>query len=620
MKNKPTNLEIIEKEMQEELKPILVEFNKKKEEINGEIVSSNYELQERIEEMENSNISFTVDTNGDSKSNPTMSSEMQKFLKDAMMKRVKEEQEKKEEELNKQREEAEKETKEKCKNVVDKARGKLEEKVNTEKENLEKLIDSIKASKAELEDIKKAMSGLGPKSESRIFTLLDSEKGTIINKRQEMNKEKREISKNIEVAQLELNDFNSKYGTLDFENENIITDLLKTIYGEKADYSYFLGAEEWDWENEVEKQKEANKQKILDEQRRKSEEIRRQREEQKKSKEAEKEKEGEQNPTKDTEKEEGQNPAKDTEKKEGQKPAKGTEKEEGQKSPKDTEKKEGQKPAKEAEGEGKQKKASPNEQSTPRMKYIAEKDTYIIEGKPNRYVAVKRSDYKNTIDKSHIAEIMRVSEEQLDYVDMGAVAAWLGYDGKYKTNEAFKYLKSILNPEMSEEKTKNIEYDLSRINKNKNLSKAERRNMMECINFAKEFQIADVKKGFGMIFREKISSMINKLNRNKIGGKKKSGAEILAENMKNEKRQKKDKKFKKEIAVTSTYNKISKEISGASKDEISSILEKAKQDLKSGKISTTEYSGLIYNANNRLRNPAPKQPVPSRGSNGTKDR
>ena len=642
MKQEPTNLEIIEKEMQEELKPIIAEFYKKKEEINGEIVTNNFELQEKIEEMENSTVSFTINSNDDSKSTRTISPEMQKILMETMIEREKAEKEKREEELNKQREEIGKETNKKCKDVVEKSKGKLEEKIDAEKEKLENVLNDMKRSNAEMEDIKNAISGLGPRPESRIFTLLNAERGTIIRKKQEMNKEKKAISKNIEVAKLELKDFNTKYGNLNFENEALITDLLSILYGEKADYKTLIEGEEWDWYNEIDKEKEEQKQKLLAEKRRQAEEMRRQKEGQNPSKEGEQE-EG-QNPPKADEQEEGQKQPKEGEQEEGQKQPKKGEQGKGQKSPKTVEQGEGQKTTKEGnqgkgqkspktveqgagqkqskEGEQQEEQQSQNEKSAPRMKYIAVKDTYVIEGKPNRYLAVKR-DISN-IDKSEMARIMQVSEEQLNYADIGALVAWLKYDGKYQTNEAFNYLKSILNPEVSGEKAQSIEYDLSKINKNKNLSKADRRNMLECVNYAQEFQIANVKKGLGMKVREKFSSMINKLNRNRIGGKKKSGAEILAENMKNKKREKKENKFKKEIAVTSAYDKISKEISGADRGEINNILDRAKQDLREGRISTTEYSGLVYNANNRLsnRNPSTKQPTPTpaRDSNGKGDR
>ena len=231
MKQEPTNLEIIEKELQETLKPIIVEFHKKKEEINGEIVTNNFELQEKIEEMKNATISFTINSNDDSKSTRTISPEMQKILMETMIEREEAKKDKREEELNKQREELAKETNKKCKDVVEKSKGKLEKKIDAEKEKLANLINDITRSKDEIQDIKNAISGLGPRPESRIFTLLNAERGTIIQKRQEMNKEKKEISKNIEVAQLELDDFNAKYGNLNFENEALITDLLSILYG-----------------------------------------------------------------------------------------------------------------------------------------------------------------------------------------------------------------------------------------------------------------------------------------------------------------------------------------------------------------------------------------------------
>ena len=629
MKQEPTNLEIIEKEMQEELKPIIAEFYKKKKEINGEIVTNNFELQEKIEEMKNSTISFTINSNDGSRSTRTISPEMQKIFMETMIEREKAEKENSEEELNKQREEIEKETNKKCKDVVEKFKGKLEEKIDAEKEKLENILNDMKRSNAEMKDIKNAISGLGPRPESRIFTLLNAERGTIIRKKQEMNKEKNAISKNIEVAQLELDDFNAKYGNLNFENEALITDLLSILYGENADYEALIEGEEWDWYNEIDKEKETQKQSLLAEKRSQAEEMRR--------------KKGRQNPSKEGEQEAGQNPPKATEQGEGQKQPKEGEQGKGQQSPKTAKQEEGQKqPKEEEQGKGQQPQKvaeqkntkpteqtsskeqepkgeglSQNEKSAPRMKYIAVKDTYVIEGKPNRYLAVKRNI--SNIDKLEIARIMQVSKEQLDYADIGALVAWLEYDGKYKTNEAFNYLRSISNPEISGEKVQNIEYDLIKINKNKNLSKADRRNMLECINYAQEFKIANVKKGLGMKVREKFSSIINRFNRNRIGGKKKSGAEILPKSMKNKKRKN---KFKQEIAVTSAYDKISKEISGADIGQINNILDKAKEALREGKISKTEYSGLVYNANNKLSNtnPSTKQPTPVKASNEQGDR
>ena len=605
MKQEPTNLEIIEKELQETLKPIIVEFHKEKEEINGEIVTNNFELQEKIEEMKNATISFTINSNDDSKSTRTISPEMQKILMETMIEREKAKKDKREEELNKQREELAKETNKKCKDVVEKSKGKLEKKIDAEKEKLANLINDITRSKDEIQDIKNAISGLGPRPESRIFTLLNAERGTIIQKRQEMNKEKKEISKNIEVAQLELDDFNAKYGNLNFENEALITDLLSILYGEKADYEALIEGEEWDWYNEIDKEKETQKQRLLAEKRSQAEEMRR--------------KKGRQNPSKEGEQGEGQQSPKTAEQGEGQKQPKEEEQGRGQQPQKVAEQKNTktteQKSSKEQDPKGEE--LSQNEKSAPRMKYIAVKDTYVIEGKPNRYLAVKRNI--SNIDKLEIARIMQVSKEQLDYADIGALVAWLEYDGKYKTNEAFNYLRSISNPEISGEKVQNIEYDLIKINKNKNLSKADRRNMLECINYAQEFKIANVKKGLGMKVREKFSSIINRFNRNRIGGKKKSGAEILPESMKNKKRKN---KFKQEIAVTSAYDKISKEISGADIGQINNILDKAKQALREGKISKTEYSGLVYNANNKLSNtnPSTKQPTPVKASNEQGDR
>lgn len=558
----------IEKNVLQEIKAVLKKYMKENVSIKEEIVVSNFELQNKVNNI--------------------------KILKvDAEKYKIKETRLRKK--LYKTRDEANSQ----CKMIIRRVQRQLKDKVKEEKRKLEEMKKELKLSKTDLASIKKALSGLGPKQDDRIFTMLDKERGQIIEKRKEMSKKKRIITQNIKKAEEELNEFNSKFGRILFYGEKGIEQLLTMIYGRLADYSIFIQEDEWN--EELEKSKRENE----EEDKEKNKPEQGERKEQKAEEDVNKKPEDKTKPEQEKKKEHEKQQEKGEEAKTKPEQEAKKQQEKGQEDKTKTEQEEAKKQqGKEQEAkvkpeqdtktqQEKNEQPKPTKRLVPKMKYVANRNEYIINDNEEGVVKLTSKEFSNSITKKELAEIMEVSEEALEYVDTNAVHAWMKYDKKNGTHEAMKYLKNMLDPEnLSKENRQDIEYDLTKIGKTKELSRARKREILAYSNYAKEYNIANVKKGFRDTIKEKIARVFN---RNKLAENNRKSTEREGEGRPKQR----ENKLYKEMTVKDKYYEISQSIAKAKESELDGILAEARKDLGEGKISTTEYNGLIYNASNR---------------------
>lgn len=648
------SVKLVDTDLNKKLKSIIKSFVKIETEISEKIETSKLDMQNGIENIKQHNITFQNDSRDVSKQNDMLTPEMQAMIRQFVIEKLQNNQEKAELSLIEEKEKAKAETIQNCKEAIDEERQRLEDKVNAEKERLKDIYNKMKDSKKDLEEVRNSIATLKLQPESRTFKLLDKEKQEIMQQRKLEYEERESARKDIKSAESDLKFFDEVYGSINFESEDFINDILKIMYskeGEKADYSILLQEEEWE-ENlnvvqdrkEVERKEQeklekerlakekAEKEKLEKERlaKEKAEKERLEKEKKERAKkEAENKKEGQEtkpNPTQKPEQKPNPNPVQKPE----QKPTP-TPKPEQQLTPEEREilnvnEHDAEISVKEKSikmlGSGKNKS-----KQYPRLTYVAKKDSYLAEDKDGKIVIIKRGKYSDKAVKNFISQEIGVDVEELGYVDASVVLAWMKYDDRYGTNETMKYIQSILKPDMSKENknSANVLYNLKGLHTNKNISAEEKNRILECANYAQEFNIANVKKGFIASITERISNTIKRSNNNKLD-KGKSGAEIIAEDLKNREARKRENKFKKEIQVTSAYKDIGRQISSSDKDGLDNILTNAREELREGKISTTEYSGLIYSANNRrkeLSSAKPsvkKEPVASKPEQRGEDR
>ncbi len=648
------SVKLVDTDLNKKLKSIIKSFVKIETEISEKIETSKLDMQNGIENIKQHNITFQNDSRDVSKQNDMLTPEMQAMIRQFVIEKLQNNQEKAELSLIEEKEKAKAETIQNCKEAIDEERQRLEDKVNAEKERLKDIYNKMKDSKKDLEEVRNSIATLKLQPESRTFKLLDKEKQEIMQQRKLEYEERESARKDIKSAESDLKFFDEVYGSINFESEDFINDILKIMYskeGERADYSILLQEEEWE-ENlnvvqdrkEVERKEQeklekerlakekAEKEKLEKERlaKEKAEKERLEKEKKERAKkEAENKKEGQEtkpNPTQKPEQKPNPNPVQKPE----QKPTP-TPKPEQQLTPEEREilnvnEHDAEISVKEKSikmlGSGKNKS-----KQYPRLTYVAKKDSYLAEDKDGKIVIIKRGKYSDKAVKNFISQEIGVDVEELGYVDASVVLAWMKYDDRYGTNETMKYIQSILKPDMSKENknSANVLYNLKGLHTNKNISAEEKNRILECANYAQEFNIANVKKGFIASITERISNTIKRSNNNKLD-KGKSGAEIIAEDLKNREARKRENKFKKEIQVTSAYKDIGRQISSSDKDGLDNILTNAREELREGKISTTEYSGLIYSANNRrkeLSSAKPsvkKEPVASKPEQGEENR
>ncbi|MCI8700273.1 MAG: hypothetical protein HFJ47_02900 [Clostridia bacterium] len=591
------------------LRPIIKSFVVLESHINEKIVANNLNMQNKINNIKQYDIAFKNNNNDVSKEeNDMLTPEIQQMIRQTIIDKLEADKEKEEQSLIEEKENARAEAIQNCKDAINEYRQELEDKVNAKKERLNAIQAKMKDIKKDLEEVKNSIATLKLKPESRTFKTLDKEQQEIIEQKKSLSREKRIANKNVKSAKSDLEDFDKVYGIIDFESENFINDILKKMYGkegERADYSMLLLEDEW--EETLDKVQDVKKvgeflkklEKAKQEQAKKKEENKKQGQETKPNPTQKPEQKPNPNPEQKPEQKPNPNPVQKPEQKPTPKP-------EQQLTPEEREilnvnEHDAEISIKEKSikmlGSGKNKS-----KQYPRLTYVAKKDSYLAEDKDGKIVIIKRGKYSDKAVKNFISQEIGVDVEELGYVDASVVLAWMKYDDRYGTNETMKYIQSILKPDMSKENknSANVLYNLKGLHTNKNISAEEKNRILECANYAQEFNIANVKKGFIASITERISNTIKRSNNNKLD-KGKSGAEIIAEDLKNREARKRENKFKKEIQVTSAYKDIGRQISSSDKDGLDNILTNAREELREGKISTTEYSGLIYSANNRRK-------------------
>ena len=587
----------IEKNVLQEIKSVLKKYMKENVSIKEEIVVSNFEAQNKVNNIK----TLKVDAEK-YKIKETLSPESEQKFKQSIIEKIETAGQKQEERLRKKLYKTRDEANSQCKMIIRRVQRQLKDKVKEEKRKLEEMKKELKLSKTDLASIKKALSGLGPKPDDRIFTMLDKERGQIIEKRKEMSKKKRIITQNIKKAEEELNEFNSKFGRIRFYGEKGIEQLLSMIYGRLADYSIFIQEDEWN--EELEKSKRENEEdKEEDKEKNKPEQG--ERKEQKAEEDVNKKPEDKTKPEQEKKKEHEKQQEKGEEAKTKPEQEAKKQQEKGQEDKTKTEQEEAKKQqGKEQEAkvkpeqdtktqQEKNEQPKPTKRLVPKMKYVANRNEYIINDNEEGVVKLTSKEFSNSITKKELAEIMEVSEEALEYVDTNAVHAWMKYDKKNGTHEAMKYLKNMLDPEnLSKENRQDIEYDLTKIGKAKELSRARKREILAYSNYAKEYNIANVKKGFRDTIKEKIARVFN---RNKLAENNRKSTEREGERRPKQR----ENKLYKEMTVKDKYYEISQSIAQAKESELDGILVEARKDLREGKISITEYNGLAYNASNR---------------------
>lgn len=636
----------LQEEMQKDLRNIIKRFKDFEMPIIDRITTNNLNAQSKIDNLKRYNLALKSD-NGylDMDLTPEMQEIARQFIIEKIESDRDEENKILTEDLDKEREA----TSEECKSVIDTFRQQLEDKVQAEKEKLNTIREKIEDNRKDIAELKKSIDKLKLKPESRTFKILEEGKQGILKQQKHLSEEKKIANENIKSAESELQSFDEIYGNIDFESENFIYNILKIMYGkegEKDDYSIFLLGDEWQESlQEVQRRQEVErieKEKLEKERlaREKAEKERLEKEKLAKEK-AEKEKQ-EQAKRKAESKKTGQgtdkkpNPVQKPEQKPNpaQKPEqKSNPAQKPEQKPNPVQKpSQTQKPEQHLTPEEKiitkmLSRGKNKSKQYPTLIYVAEKDSYIAQGENGKIALVKRGIYSEKTVKRFISSQMGISEDELGYVDTSIVSVWMKYDDKYGTNELTKYIQSVLNPDMSKDNqdSRKVIYNLKGLYRNKNISKSDKQKILDCANYAKEFQIANVKKGFIASITETITNAIKRGNNNKLE-KGKSGAEIIAEQLKNRETRKRDNKFKKEIQVTSAYKDIGRQISSSDKDGLDNILTNAREELREGKISTTEYSGLIYSANNRrkelssAKTSVKKEPVASKPEQRGEDR
>ena len=611
-------------DLNKKLKSIIKSFVVLESHINEKIVANNLKMQNRINNIKQYDIAFKNNNKDVSKENDILTPEMQDIIRQTIVDKLEADKEKEEQSLIEKKDNERAEAIEHCKQAINEDRQQLEDKVKDKKEKIKEIQAKIRENKKDLEEVKNSIATLKLKPESRTFKILEKEQQEIMQQQKSLSREKGIANGNIKSAESELESFDEIYGNINFESENVIHDILKIMYGkegEKADYSTFLLEDEW--EETLDNVQNA---KIVEEFSKKLEKAK---QEQAKKKEENKREGQESNPNPNPTQKSNPTPTQ----KPNQNPSPSlTQDSEQQLTPEEREilnvsKYEAEITEKEKSITKMLSRGKNKSRQYPTLTYIAEKDSYIARGKNGEVLAVRRGVYREDVVKKFICREMKINQDELGYIDTSIVSVWMGYDDKYGTDETTKYIQSILNPDMTKESQNSgkITYNMKGLYSNKNISKEDKQKLLEYANYAQEFNVANVKKGFIASITERITNTIKRSNNNKLD-KGKSGAEIIAEDLKNREARKRENKFKKEIQVTNTYNDIERQISNSDKDGLDNILENAKEELREGKISTTEYSGLMYNANNRRKElssakPAvKKEPVASTPQQESEDR
>lgn len=218
--------------------------------------------------------------------------------------------------------------------------------------------------------------------------------------------------------------------------------------------------------------------------------------------------------------------------------------------------------------------------------YQARKDRYVVKDANRERGIIAQTKKIKVIDKSVLAEELQMEEQDLNYLDLNIVSVLRKLDERNGTNRAEQYINNTLDPKNKDENMQ-ISYDLRGLFRNKEISKENASNLLECANYVKTFELGKVKKGLGTIVGEKVNNIIAQFKNRNL-------KQIEAPKTEKETKVKKN-NFKKETQVTSVYNEISSQIKDAKGYELDDILDYAEKALKSGKISTTEYAGISYN-------------------------
>lgn len=621
------NLRKIETEMLAKIKPELREFKKLEEKIKDEIVIKNFEMQNKINNVKKYEISLKIDFENVDKDEEVVSPEMQEILKKNMIDKIEKVGQEEEDKLQGELQKAKEETNEKIAQMIQENKEQLEERLNTEKEKLSAIKKEIKTTNKDISEIERVIKKAAPRAESRAFKILDQEQRQMIESRRELLEKEKTAKKSVDAAQTELSIFDEKYGGIKFKDDEGINTLLTMIYGRLADFSILMQEEEYEEmkrkeieerKNTKEETKPAQEQKTLPKQ---TEETMKfiEPEDEEVAKTNTKEGQGKEENTK-TSPEQGPEVKTTTQPAQGKETKIATQPVQDQRTKTTTQQAQDQGTKKtttqSAQGQGTKITTQPTqsqgtkpvaqpiqgERTRPRLTYSAKEDKYVIQDNLDGLVILKRNDPEYKITKSEIAEMMNVDEADLKYVDTDAVVAWMLYDMRYHQKEAVKYLNNIINPNLSNDKDQIVEYNLTKIYGNKNISKQEKKQMIDYANYAQAFQIANVKRGIKGTISQKMEGLKDILNINRIFNKGKAEEEKQTVNTQSIRKKVKTNRFREETRINSEYNNISQEISEANGEDLQKLVNRAREGLKNKKISTTEYNGIIYNVNFRENN------------------